>query len=294
MALVGALSSPEDQPELNVGKDRRYLEAAAAALNHVAKREAVRLRWCEQPATREALIRVLAGGADVLHFAGHGRFSRATNIGSILLETINGRTDEYPSTQLAQLVRASGIRLVMLGACDTGRRDGENIWSGVAPALTRQHIPAVIGNQFTIEDQNAELLAARAYQLLFAGFTIDEALYEVRQAIFQRAGLTNRDWGVPVLYLSDADGVLFPLPSGEAAEEAAGPFLLVANSFRRVLGKVTDVDIDEVSGGRLEIRDEVDVVEKEGEFTSVRIKQFGGPSRASGTEPPPKRRPPGD
>jgi hypothetical protein len=291
--LVGALSSPEDQPELDIGKDRRYLEAATGALNHAAGREAVRLRWCEQPATREALSRALGDGADIFHFAGHGRFSRATNVGSILLETVDGLTDEYPSAMLAQLLRASEIRLAVLGACDTGRRAGEDAWSGVAPSLTRQRIPAVIGTQFTIEDQHAGLLAARAYQLLLAGFSIDEALYEVRQAIFQRSGLTNRDWGAPVLYLRDKNGVLFPLPSRRETAEAAAPFLVVANSFKRVLGKVIDVDIEEMSAGRLEVRDQVDIVEKGAEFGSVRIKQFG-PSGARGTESPPRRRPSGD
>ena len=294
MVLVGALSSPEDQPELDVGKDRRYLEAATDALNQVAGRETVQLRWCDRPATREALTRALADGADIFHFAGHGRFSSATNVGSILLETADGMTDDYPSAMLAQLMRDSGIRLAVLGACDTGRRSGEDAWSGVAPSLTRQRIPAVIGNQFTIEDENAGLLAGRAYQLLFAGFSIDEALYEARQAIFQRSGLTNRDWGASVLYLRDENGVLFPLPPRSVAEQAADPFLLVANSFKRVLGKVVDVDIEDMSAGRLEVRDQVNTVEKEGEFTSVRIKQLGGPSRASRIEPPPRRRPSGD
>jgi hypothetical protein len=287
-ALVGVLSTPVDQPELDVAKDRRYLEAAVAALTHAAGGEAVRLRWCEQPATREALIRVLAGGADIFHFAGHGRFSAATHIGSILLETDRSETDEYPSSMLAQLLRDSGIRLAVLGACDTGRRGGEDAWSGVAPALTGQRIPAVIGNQFTIEDQNAGLLAANAYPLLFAGFTIDEALYEVRQAIFQRSGLAHRDWGAPVLYLRDADGVLFPVPSGQAAEGAVGPFVRVANSFGHVLGKVVDVDVGEMSAGRLEVRDQVDVVGQGGTFTAVRIERLGSHGgRPDETSPPP-------
>ncbi len=276
VVLVGVLSTPLDQPDLDVAKDRRYLEAATAELSRAAGPEAVRLRWCERPATREALIRALADGADIFHFAGHGRFSAATQAGSILLERDDSSTEEYPSPVLAQLLRDSGIRLAVLGACETGRRGGEDAWSGVAPALTRQRIPAVIGNQFTIEDQNAGLLAAQAYPRLFARFTIDEALYEARRAIFQRSGLAQRDWGAPVLYLGDADGVLFPPPSGPAAEVAADPFVRVANTFGRVLGQVVDVDVSQMSSGRLEVHDQVDVVGKGGTFTSVRIEQLGG------------------
>jgi hypothetical protein len=272
-----------DQPELDVAKDRGYLEAATAALNHAAGGEAVRLRWSEQPATRAALTRALADGADIFHFAGHGRFSAATHVGSILLETDDSLTDEYPSPMLAQLLRDSGIRLAVLGACDTGRRGGEDAWSGVAPALTRQRIPAVIGNQFTIEDQNAGLLAAQAYPLLFAGFTVDEALYEVRRAIFQRTGLAQRDWGAPVLYLGDADGVLFPPPSGPAAEAAAGPFVRVTSTFGRVLGRVVVANVGTITQGRLEVDSRVDVVGKGAEYETLRIEQLGG-HRASPDE----------
>jgi len=39
---------------------------------------------------------------------------------------------------------------------------------------------------------------------------MDEAVSNARQAIYQQAGLENRDWGAPVLYLRVEDGVIFP------------------------------------------------------------------------------------
>lgn len=279
--LVGVLSGPDDQPDLNLEKDRRSIEAAVATLNSVTGRESLELSWCSRPATRQALAEVMAQGADIFHFAGHGLFSRATSTGYIILERSNGATDEYPSAELAQLMRASGIRLAVLGACEGARRDGENMWSGVAPALTRQHIPAVVGQQFTIEDGNAARIAAHVYPLIFAGFTVDEALFEARQAIFQQAGLVNRDWGVPVLYLGATDGVLFRRPSVGATSETAGPFLKVANEFDRVLGNVVDVKVGEFLSGRIDVTDHVGTVERDSDFTSVRIERFGGPASRS-------------
>lgn len=273
--IVGVLSSPDDQPQLDLDKDRDYLESSVRGLNEAVGREVIRLRWCGQPATREALAETLADGADIFHFAGHGRFSRLTNTGFILLETADEQTDNYPSEALAQLMRDAKTRLAVLGACESGRRGGGDVWSGMAAALTRQRIPAVIGNQFTINDHHAGLIAANVYRMLFAGFSIDEALAEVRRAVFQQSGLADRDWGVPVLYLSDPTGVLFAPWSPDRLQAAAGPFVRVSNSFGRVLGKVVDVDISDMSSGRVEVSDNVDVVEQGGEFTSIHIDNLG-------------------
>ena len=276
--LAGVLSCPDNQPVLDLDKDRRSIEAATATLNSVTGRESLQLRWCSRPATRKALAEVLSPGADIFHFAGHGLFGTTTKTGSIILESDDGGTDSYPSAELAQLLRVRGIRLAVLGSCESARRDGVEVWSGIAPELTRQSIPAVIGNQFTIGDGNAALMAAHVYPLIFAGFTVDEALFEARQAIFQQAGVANRDWGVPVLYLGAADGILFRLPSAETASETAGPFLRVANEFDRVLGKVEDVKVREFLAGRITVTDHIGTVEHGGTFTSVTIGRFGGPA----------------
>jgi len=44
-------------------------------------------------------------------------------------------------------LRGNSVRLAVLGGCETGRRDGVNAWSGIAPALIKQQIPAAIANQ---------------------------------------------------------------------------------------------------------------------------------------------------
>jgi len=112
----------------------------------------------------------------------------------------------------------------------------------------------------------------RIYPRVLSGFTVDEALYEARQAMYQRKGLKIRDWGVPVLYLHDESGLLFPLPHPDAAKTTqAGPFLDVANHFKEVEGEVIDVIIGEMTNGRIQIRDEVDHVRKGSKFTSVKI-----------------------
>lgn len=279
--IVGALSSPGDQDDLGVDKDRVALEQAVEALNRAAGDQSIEVTWASRPLTREALEQALAGGADIFHFAGHAQFERLSMQGQIILERKeeggDTASDYYSGEQLAMLLGNAGVRLAVLGACETGRRASENVWSGVAPALTREKVPAVVANQFKILDTNAILLATRIFPRVLAGYTIDEALYEARQAIYQQKGLEQRDWAVPVLYLHDASGVLFPKPEADVAGiTASNPFVQVSNTFNRVLGEVIDTQIGIVTGGRLQISNKVDVVDKGAKFTSLKIDKLGG------------------
>jgi hypothetical protein len=67
--------------------------------------------------------------------------------------------------------------------------------------------------------------------------------------------------------------VLFPRPQPSAGGAVEGPFVDVINTFGRVTGRVVDVEIGKVTGGRIEIRDKVGVVD--GEFTSLKIDHLG-------------------
>ncbi len=277
--IVGVLSRPIDQEKLDVTQDRAALDTAVQAANKAAGEELVSVTWVEKPATRAALEAALQDGADVFQFSGHASFDLGDE-GHLLLESANRRGDRYAAGDAAQLLRNAGVRLVVLSACEAGRRNGQVMWSGVAPALTREQVPAVIGNQFDILDSSAILLADRIYPRLFLGYTIDEALFWARQAIYQQGSAepeSNRDWGVPVLYLRDADGVLFPLPEKAAEQaEAQAPFLRVARVLDRVAGEAIEAEIDSFTRGHVEIETHIGVVEKGAKAIGVKIGKLGG------------------
>ncbi len=120
-----------------------------------------------------------------------------------------------------------------LGACETGRRDGHNVWSGVAAALLKAGIPAVVAMQYKIKDTLAAAFSEAFYRALVAGFTVDEAVALGRaamrvEAIGQKMA-DNRDWGTPVLYLRAPGGAVFnPVSNAEArkaAEKKLGDFI---------------------------------------------------------------------
>jgi hypothetical protein len=277
--IVGVLSSPDDQRPLNVNRDKEALEKAVQELQNLAGEQVVEIAWAERPSTLISVEQVLAGGADFFLFAGHGTMKATKNDptdieGQIILETKDYESYPYGSQALAQLLKDAGVRLTVLGACDTGRRDGQNVWNGIAPALIRQSVPCVIANQFTIRDSSATLIAARIYPFLLAGYTIDESLYEARKAIFQTRGLLERDWGTPVLYLQEESNVLFPL-SEKTAENPSSPSFKVVVKIRNLEGEATGIKGENSNGGTYDVNMEVDTVKKKGKLTGIEFGKSG-------------------
>ena len=119
----------------------------------------------------------------IFHFSGHGEFhgniaglyGSLDGEGVIVLRDAAGEPAFFPATKLAATLANHGIRLVVLGACEGGRRNTISAWTGVVPTLTHVGIPAIIGMQFTVQDASAILFSKAFYRSLSAGKGIDEA-----------------------------------------------------------------------------------------------------------------------
>lgn len=274
--VVAAFASPDDQtPPLEVDRDKAAIQKATTALNERSGETVIETAWVEAPATIEKLTRTLReAGADIFHFSGHALFEPLSHQGSLVLERADYKSETFSGEKLAALLGSAGVRLVILGGCETARRDGQNLWSGIAAALTRESIPAVIGNQFRIQDENAIRLAEVMYPLLLSGYTVDEALFQARQEMYVNTSLENRDWGTPVLYLRDRTGVLFPLPEPDSGEAQGNPFYTrVAIRLRDIAGRVTGFRADRAENikGPVDVAIEGGDVEAGGEVTGVVI-----------------------
>jgi CHAT domain-containing protein len=156
------------------------------------------------PATAGRLQRRLAaGGVDVLHFVGHGAFDEREREGSILLEDDRGRPRALGTDALRQLVCGRGLSLAFLNACETGR-GGRVEWNrGIAPALVAAGLPAVVANQYPVEDRAATAFARELYALLAAGGTLGDAAREARVAVARESGTARLGWAVPVVFARD-------------------------------------------------------------------------------------------
>jgi hypothetical protein len=183
-------------------------------------------------ATFPKLQSLLAPRTDIFHFSGHGEFKKALGPGGVtiqgegtlILATEQNQADPVSAEEIRKLIGACAVRLVVLGACESARRDPLHKLSSVAVALLKGRIPCVVAMQFSVQDVLASAFVEAFYQALVAGLEIDEAVALGRAAVWNRTlgeGTLRRDWGVPVLYLRTPGGRIFPPVSNARARQEA-------------------------------------------------------------------------
>ncbi|MGC9359640.1 MAG: CHAT domain-containing protein, partial [Anaerolineae bacterium] len=106
--------------------------------------------------------------------------------------------------EVARMFRRYGGNLVVLNACDTANGD----WAGLAPALVRAEVPAVVAMQWPVEDRAAIRFARLFYRALAMGRTVDECVAEGRIGA-SAASADPNDWAAPVLFLRSNSGRLW-------------------------------------------------------------------------------------
>jgi hypothetical protein len=272
-------------------------------------------------ATIRQLAESLMERTDIFHFSGHGEFDRGLATGEAMGRLVfsDAKNEAFPvsSDSLAELLKSKGVRLVVLGACEGGRRDGQNVWTGVAAALLRIGIPAIVAMQFTIDDELAAAFVAAFYRALVGGYTVDEAVASGRAAIRLTAleGKKDiRDWGVPILYLRSPGGSVFrPIQDQQAVLDAVQQTAhLVEQRVREIgstgrlvgavietIGEGESITIDQkidqeakgfvlggsvfrVDGGRITVKQKVDVLT--GTQVGLTIGSLGSRSASRDTE----------
>ncbi|WP_457332941.1 CHAT domain-containing protein [Rhizobacter sp. P5_C2] len=232
--LLAVPCEPEDrrtpgQP-LQVDQELKNLREAIAGVG------GLEMLVC-QPATREALQRVLLDGTEIFHFSGHGEVMTPAHGGApsahLILQRDDGASDPWEVDALARSLASKGIRLAVLAACQSARTDGRNKWAGVAPSLVRAGIPVVIGMQYSVYDASAVAFSKMLYLALSRVDTIDEAMAEARGAIMNLNLQTGRDFATPVLYMRIAEGHELGLRAALAGP-AAAPAAVRAGSSSEV------------------------------------------------------------
>jgi hypothetical protein len=239
--LIVAMATPEpfeDYPRLeDLPAEQQLIREALARAAGVEARYVPNLGgWVAGSvipgAQPHQLTTELQEGADIFHFSGHGEFPKRLapsgediiGEGAIILASEYNRAVPVPADRLLEMVRHCGIRLVVLGACETARSDAFHVWSSVAASLLKGEIPAVVAMQFTVYSHLTALFMGAFYEALAGGLTIDEAVYLGRRKIRDHTLLDRpdvRDWGAPVLYLRTPGGQIFnPVGDEEAREQA--------------------------------------------------------------------------
>jgi hypothetical protein len=278
LKIVVGLSAPSGAPKLDLSAERGFIEAALEGV------EGIEVDFVEHLTVQK--LEAACQGAHLFHFAGHGLFdweAKSEGAGTILLEDSGGDAYPYPAENLALTLRGAGVRLVVLGACESGRRDGVNVWSGVAPALMRAGIPGVVAMQYEIYDDSSIAFSRRFYQSLAVGLSLDEAVTTGRLGILNVEGPDDVDWGVPVLYMRSPDGIIFPEVAASPSLETTREQLRVEirQRVQEVRGRLFGAQAVDMTEGTLEVEQKITTVTESGEVTGLKIGRLGsGTSKA--------------
>jgi hypothetical protein len=176
------------------------------------------------------------------------------------------------------LMGDTGVKVVILNACKTAAHDARDAIMGVAPALVRAEIPAVIAMQFNVPDKTALGFTRDLYRFLAMGRPLDSAVTEMRIGAY--IGSSDKYfWGIPAIFMRAPDGVIWqPDPEVEKLFEAAmaaapqssgdnlpGLITVISNDIAALAGQVDERDLRYISRGWVDVQTELNAepVDKE-------------------------------
>ncbi len=160
--------------------------------------------------TSSKLQQHLRSGFHIWHFAGRGGFMPDDTAGYLLFEDETDGVEQVSARQLRVLLNRSGLRLVVLDACESTQLTVKPFHT-IAPLLVRAQIPAVVAMQLSVPDAVTRVFAREFYTALAEGLPIDACVTEGRRAVLGLVGLRHPDWGIPVVYTRVLDGQLFTM-----------------------------------------------------------------------------------
>ncbi|HEV7519275.1 MAG TPA: CHAT domain-containing protein [Thermoanaerobaculia bacterium] len=201
LRVLVLIARPSGLPPLNGDEEMRHIQKA---LQGLVERGLVVLDRVVPATFPELLARLRRERCHILHFIGHGAFEPERGEGVLALEDEHGQEARIDGRDLGAVLHRRKISLVVLNTCEGARHDESDALVGVAQALIRREIPAVVAMQSVVSDGAAMTFAQHFYQVLAEGFPVDGGLSEARLAMLAAGHAT--EWGTPVLYMRSSDG----------------------------------------------------------------------------------------
>lgn len=188
---------------LDLEAERRAIEQAVADVDPAQ----IELTFLPPPVTLAALDAELRAGHHVLHLVAHGA-SVPGEPSVLFLAGEDGEVAEVEEHRLAEMLERQGetLRLVYLSSCQSATRNPADAFRGIAPALVRAGVPAVLAMQDLVPVDTARAFAGVFYRRLLAHGLVDLAANEARSTVLS-ADLPGA--AIPVLFLRLRSGRLF-------------------------------------------------------------------------------------
>lgn len=175
------------------------------------------------------------GNYHILHFVGHGAFLEGSRErppkGYLRFNSGDGAGETWvDDTRLQSMLgNYRDLKLVLLNACrgaSLGGRPGAKAgFSGIAPAILRAGVPAVVAMQTDITDEAAARFADTFYRRLTAGKwagQVDLAVTLARNKCFIE-NPNDPSFAAPVLYLRSSDARIFDVACLQLPEPKTTP-----------------------------------------------------------------------
>jgi hypothetical protein len=218
LTVLVVTAAPHDQPLLDW---EREVSLLSSALQELVAQGRIAMAFCAHATAQRLQDSLMETRPEVVHYIGHGAYDPARQAGALLLEDSGGGAAPLEAHAIARLFCRYQTQLVFLNACDTGR--GQSM--GLAAALMRGDMPAVVAMQWPVEDEAAMQFSRAFYRAVSLDLTMDECMSEGRLAV-STAGGEPADWAAPVLYMRSLSGNLWVRGGAgrpaEASAEAVG------------------------------------------------------------------------
>lgn len=141
--------------------------------------------------------------AQVLLFHGHGEESRGPESAKLLFESADSsrNPERVPAERFSTIIGTRRLRLAVICACYSGDAQDDSPWLGVATALHKGNVPAVVGFRRANMDSLVEPFECGFFQALSEERCVERALVFGRKRIHALAEPDYADWAAPVLYM---------------------------------------------------------------------------------------------
>jgi len=208
--VLAVISNPDDLEanfnlvQLDVALEQSALQAAFGGLDAAE----IQLDFLDAPVTLERLEAALRQGYHVLHYLGHGAFSRQRQQAALYLQDEEGDTHIITDDALIGMLVRQQVRprLVFLAACQSATRSTADAFLGLGPKLVAAGVPAVVAMQDLVAIRTVQKLSSAFYRCLAEHGTVDRAMNEARSTLVT-AG--RPDAAVPVLFMRLKSGQLW-------------------------------------------------------------------------------------
>ena len=243
--ILLASASPRDMPLLSA-VDKEISTVTELLKTFDAAGKIGRLHILEHT-TSSKLQAALHEPFDVVHYMGHGAFRDQR--GYLILENDEGYASWTEAETIADLVRNTSVRLLLLNACDTAIPSPDESLIGVAHAAHAAGVPAVVAMQQSILDQAAAEFARAFYEAFVTLKPLETCLSAGRIAVKAKLGNDSMEWAIPVMFSNAPAGSLYSLwevVEETPAEPVAAPPPVVERSSIDLRGAEGQFNFDSI------------------------------------------------